>query len=96
MNIHQRNQINRCVTKLEVLLMEEKELQLLEELAPELPELQELWENHLLYEKQLAKYERKSYLTNDEEIVVRQLKKEKLDGKTKMVQLINEHAKKDG
>ncbi len=76
--------------------MEDKELQLLETLAPEHPELQDLWENHRLYEKQLAKYERKSYLTNDEEITVRQLKKEKLEGKTRMVALINEYSKKDG
>lgn len=76
--------------------MDKGELELLEKLAPEHPDLQNLWQEHMLYEKQLEKLERKSYHTPEEELQIRQIKKQKLDGKTRMVYLINEYGKKDG
>lgn len=68
--------------------MEERELQLLKELAPSHPDLQTLWDEHILFGKQLEKLEGKNYLTPTEEQQVRQLKKQKLDGKTKLVDLL--------
>ncbi len=76
--------------------MEKKEMELLAKLAPEHPDLQTLWDEHILYEKQLEKLEGKSYKTPAEEQQVRQLKKQKLDGKTKLVTLIDKYAKKEG
>ena len=78
--------------------MEERELQLLRELAPTHPDLQILWDEHILFEKQLEKLEGKKYLTPPEEQQVRQLKKQKLDGKTKLVDLLASYAaaKKEG
>lgn len=76
--------------------MEKKELELLEKLAPTHPDLKTLWDDHILYEKQLEKLENKSYLTPSEEQQVRQIKKQKLDGKTKLVALLREYATKEG
>lgn len=71
--------------------MEEKELLLLEKYAKEDPELQTLWDEHKLFEKQLAKLEGKAYRTPAEEQQVRELKKQKLDGKTKMVIMLDRY-----
>lgn len=76
--------------------VESTERKLLEELAPKHPELQALWQDHILFEKQLEKLESKPYRTPEEELQVREIKKQKLDGKTKMVELVNAYAKKDG
>lgn len=75
--------------------MEKKELELLETLAPTHSDLKALWDDHILYEKQLEKLESKNYLTPTEEQQVRQIKKQKLDGKTKMVALLREYATKE-
>lgn len=75
--------------------MEKKELELLERLAPTHPDLKSLWDDHILYEKQLEKLEGKNFLTPSEEQQVRQIKKLKLDGKTKLVALLREYAAKE-
>ena len=76
--------------------MEHRELELLEKLAPTHPELKALWDDHILYEKQLEKFEGKSFLTPQEEQQARQLKKEKLDGKTRLVELLDQLSKQEG
>ena len=76
--------------------MEQKELELLERLAPQNPDLKALWDEHVLYKKQLEKLESKSYRTPVEDQQVRQLKKEKLEAKTKLVNLLHQTAKKEG
>ncbi len=76
--------------------MEKKELELLEQLVPSHPDLKSLWDDHILYEKQLEKLEGKKFLTPAEEQQVRQMKKQKLEGKTKMVALLREYATKEG
>lgn len=76
--------------------MENKELELLEKLAPAHPDVKNLWDEHILYKKQLEKLESKSYLTPSEEQQVRQFKKQKLDAKTKLVALLQEYATKEG
>lgn len=76
--------------------MENNERELLEKLAPKHPDLQALWQDHILFEKQLNKLEKKNFLTPEEEYQSRKLKKQKLEAKTKMVTLINQYAKKEG
>ncbi|MDR1242276.1 MAG: DUF465 domain-containing protein [Deltaproteobacteria bacterium] len=66
--------------------MDKQEMQLVEKYSPQDPELKRLWEEHQLYEKQLEKLEKKSFLTPAEENQVRNLKKQKLDGKTQLVE----------
>ena len=57
--------------------MEQRELLLLEKYAAVNPELKELWEDHILYEKQVEKLEAKAYRTPTEEQTLKQLKKQK-------------------
>jgi uncharacterized protein YdcH (DUF465 family) len=73
--------------------MEKTELELLEKLAPTHSDLKSLWDEHILYEKQLEKFESKGYLTPSEEQQKRELKKQKLDGKTRLVNLLHRYAK---
>lgn len=75
--------------------MEKRELELLEKLAPAHPELKSLWDDHILFEKQLDKLEGKKFLTPVEEQQKVQLKKQKLDGKTKLVALLKQYATKE-
>ena len=77
--------------------MDKHELQLLEKLAPAHPDLQALWDEHILYEKKLEKLEGKAYRTPQEEQQMREIKKQKLDGKTKLVDLLDRYsAAKEG
>lgn len=76
--------------------MDKNELQLLEKLAPAHPDLQALWDEHVLYEKQLEKLESKSFRTPQEEQQVKELKKQKLDGKTRLVALLDQYAAQEG
>ena len=48
--------------------MEEQELNLLENLAPNHPELQELWDQHTLLKKQTEKMDSKPFLNSEEEL----------------------------
>lgn len=70
--------------------MEQRETLLLEKYAPNHPELKSLWEDHILYEKQIEKLEGKSYRTPTEEQTLKQLKKQKLEGKTQLHNLLDE------
>jgi uncharacterized protein YdcH (DUF465 family) len=76
--------------------VDKNELQLLEKLAPAHPDLQALWDEHILYEKQLEKLEGKTFRTPQEDQQVKELKKQKLDGKTRMVTLLNQYAAQEG
>ncbi len=73
--------------------MEERDLKIVEQYGDTDPELKALWEEHMLYEKQLAKYEGKSYLTPSEEQEVKTLKKQKLDGKTRLAAALEKYKK---
>jgi hypothetical protein len=76
--------------------VEKKELELLEKLAPTHHDIKSLWDDHILYNKQLEKLESKKFLTPTEEQQVRQIKKQKLDGKTRLVALLREYATEEG
>lgn len=69
--------------------MDEKEKQLLEKHAATNPELKSLWEDHLLYEKKIEKLESHPHLTPAEQQTLKQLKKQKLDGKTRMMSILD-------
>lgn len=68
--------------------MDEQEKQLLEKHAATDPELKALWDDHLLYEKQIEKLESHAHLTPAEQQTLKQLKKQKLDGKTRMMHIL--------
>jgi uncharacterized protein YdcH (DUF465 family) len=76
--------------------MDQRERDLLEKYAARDEELKTLRDEHALYEKQLEKLESKPYKTPAEEQQIKQLKKQKLDGKTKMVAMLDRYAKQQG
>ena len=76
--------------------MGQPEQELLKKYAESDPELKELLDEHVLFEKQLEKLESKEYLTPQEQQTVKQLKKQKLDGKTRMYAILDKYrAKQD-
>lgn len=75
--------------------MDQQELELLEKYAPQDPELKSLWDDHLLYEKQIEKLESKKILTPAEQQTLKQLKKQKLEGKTKLMDILDNLKKRN-
>ena len=73
--------------------MEERDEKLVEQYGDSDPELKALWEEHMLYEKQLAKFDGKIYLTPTEEREMKMLKKQKLEGKTKLAAALDKYKK---
>ncbi|MBQ9536802.1 MAG: DUF465 domain-containing protein [Desulfovibrionaceae bacterium] len=69
--------------------MDQREKDLLEKHKENDPELRSLWEDHILYSKQVDKLESKSFRTPTEEQTLKQLKKQKLEGKTKMMEILD-------
>lgn len=69
--------------------MDQHEIDLLEKYAPTDPDLKSLWDDHLLYEKQVEKLESKRILTPTEQQTLKQLKKQKLEGKTKLMHILD-------
>lgn len=69
--------------------MDQRELELLEKHAPNDPELKSLWDDHVLYEKQVEKLESKSFRTPTEEQTLKQLKKQKLENKTRLMDILD-------
>lgn len=65
--------------------MEKRELEVLEKYAPSDPDLKDLWDDHRLYSKQVDKLKAKPYRTPTEEMTLAQLKKQKLESKTKLM-----------
>ncbi len=75
--------------------MEQHEIEMLEKLSQTNPELKELWDDHLLYSKQVSKLEGKNFRTPTEEQTLKQLKKQKLEGKTNLVNMLEKHSSGD-
>ncbi|MDR2694784.1 MAG: DUF465 domain-containing protein [Deltaproteobacteria bacterium] len=71
--------------------MEPHEIELLEKCAENDPELKALWDDHLLYAKQIEKLESKPYRTPTEAQTLKQLKKQKLDGKTRFMAILDKY-----
>ncbi len=71
--------------------MDQRELDLIAKLADAHPDVKSLWDEHLLFEKQLEKLESKPYRSPGEEQELRLLKKQKLEGKTKLVELLHRY-----
>jgi len=61
---------------------------LLQNLAETNPRFRMLYEEHCLFEKQLSEYDKKSYLSPEEEVEMNKVKKLKLAGKDEMEKII--------
>ena len=61
---------------------------LLQNLIENNPRFRMLYEEHLLFEKQLAEFEKKAYLSAQEELDKNKIKKMKLVGKDEMEEIL--------
>ena len=68
--------------------MDQVEKDLLEKYKETDPELRSLWEDHILYSNKVEKLESKAFRTPAEEQQLKHLKKQKLEGKTKMMDIL--------
>ncbi len=59
-------------------------------------ELKKLWEKHLELEKKIEEYNKRVYLTPEEEAEQNRLKKLKLAGKDKIHEILNKYRKEMG
>lgn len=75
--------------------MEAHELALLEKYVQQDAELSTLWEEHQLYEQQLEKLENKPILSPNDLKVVKEIKKKKLSGKTKMLSILDRYSQEE-
>lgn len=73
--------------------MEEKDLQLINKIILENPELKKLWEEHLDYKGKLDEYNRKKYLSAEDELKRREIQKLKLSGKDRIEEILRLHRK---
>ncbi|MDY7001308.1 MAG: DUF465 domain-containing protein [Thermodesulfobacteriota bacterium] len=71
--------------------MEQRDLELIARHSEQDAEVRALWEEHILYEKQLEKLKKKSYLTPSEDKAVKDIKKKKLAGKTKLMGVLEKY-----
>ncbi|MDR2056642.1 MAG: DUF465 domain-containing protein [Desulfovibrio sp.] len=75
--------------------MDQHDFDLLEKHMPHDPELKSLWEDHVLYKKQVEKLENKPFRTPAEEQTLKQLKKQKLEVKTKLIVMLDRLKEQD-
>ncbi|WP_319760970.1 DUF465 domain-containing protein [Maridesulfovibrio sp.] len=71
--------------------MEQREIEMIEQLVGQNSEINALWDQHKEYDKLIDKMEAKSYLSETETQEVKELKKKKLAGKTKLQALLDKH-----
>lgn len=76
--------------------METGDLTLIEKYQEQDPELKALWEQHVEYEKILEKFEGRPYLSPTQTQEIKQLKKKKLAGKTKLTLLLDKYRETEG
>lgn len=71
--------------------MESNDIALIEKFGQQDPELRDLWDQHVEYERMLEKMESKPYLSPTQTQEMKQLKKKKLAGKTKLQYLLDKY-----
>jgi len=76
--------------------MEVKEEQAIVSLLDRDPELKKFYEEHREFEKKLAEYQHKHYLTPDEEVEMKKIQKLKLVGKDRMMEILGRYRQNGG
>ena len=71
------------------LVIDQQDRDFIQENAEKDPELKSLWEDHILLSKQVEKLESKPFRSPAEEQSLKQLKKQKLDAKTRLADRID-------
>ena len=70
--------------------MAENDQELIQRLSEENPRFRKLHEEHILFEKKLQEYEEMTYISDDEELERKTIKKLKLAGKEEMEAMLEE------
>jgi hypothetical protein len=73
--------------------MDTRDIELIKKLAETDAELSALWDDHVAYGKMIEKLESKPYLNPAEDKEVKELKKKKLAGKTRIQAILDKHRK---
>jgi len=73
--------------------MDSRDLELIAKVGESDAELRALYDEHIAYEKLIEKLENKPYLNPTELLEVKELKKKKLAGKTRMESLLIKYRK---
>lgn len=71
--------------------MEKRDEELIQQLLPEDSQLQEFYEEHVDLERRLAEFNRKLYLSPEQEREKKQLQKRKLAGKDQIMKILDRH-----
>jgi uncharacterized protein len=71
--------------------MEETDLQLIRKIIPKDQELKRLWDEHLDYEEKLNQFNKRRYLSTEEEVRRKELQKLKLQGKDKIEEILRQY-----
>jgi uncharacterized protein YdcH (DUF465 family) len=71
--------------------MEETDLQLIRKLIPKDKQLKHLWDEHLEYEEKLEQFNKRRYLSTEEEMRRKELQKLKLQGKDKIEEILRRY-----
>jgi uncharacterized protein len=74
--------------------MEEKDEELIGQLIPENPELEKLVKEHKEFEAQLEEFNKKIYLTDEENRERKRIQKLKLAGRDRIEQILRSHRNK--
>lgn len=75
--------------------MEQQDLELVATHLEHDEELKALWEEHVGFEKMLERYSGKAALSPSEELEVKEYKKKKLAGKTKIQALLEKYKRQE-
>ncbi|HEY9073074.1 MAG TPA: DUF465 domain-containing protein [Desulfobaccales bacterium] len=75
--------------------MEKTDLELIEQLTSQDPELKKFWDEHLEFEKNLEEFNRRPYLTAAETLERKRLQKLKLAGRDRMEQILAKYRRKE-
>ena len=70
--------------------MADNDQELIQRLSEENPRFRKLHEEHILFEKKLQEYEELTYISDEEELERKKIKKLKLAGKEEMEAMLNE------
>lgn len=75
--------------------MNDDDRKLIEKLAPTLPELDTLVKAHRAFEDQLDEMKRRRYLSDQERLEMARIKKQKLRGKDRILQILADQRRAD-
>ena len=71
--------------------MEKKDEELIQSLLTHDEELKRYYEEHLVLEQRLSEFNRRAYLTPEQELERKQIQKRKLSGKDRIMEILDKH-----